>query len=159
MTRFFGDAVFEGSEVSDSDYNRLADQRTWEAGRISDTHTEEASAITSAERWADDTVARLEAEIRNTRDEEARAIASAERWARDTIARIKDTAAGEIGRILSGVRIETVYEVVGEPTACAICSAKIGTIGTMEMLEELDCIPPFHENCRCSLEEVGYYVL
>lgn len=42
---------------------------------------------------------------------------------------------------------------------CEFCRAKYGTTGTHEELEKLFCIPPFHDNCRCWLEEVGYVVM
>lgn len=42
---------------------------------------------------------------------------------------------------------------------CEYCRAKYGTTGTHKELEKLDCIPPFHDDCRCWLEEVGYVVM
>jgi hypothetical protein len=42
---------------------------------------------------------------------------------------------------------------------CEFCRAKYGTTGTREELEKLTCIPPFHDDCRCWLEEVGYVVM
>ena len=129
MTRYFGSAVFEGAEVSDEDYHRLAEQRTDEA-------------------W----------KIRDTRDEEINKIRAVERWAEETITQIREMAQANIDAILKGVTVEPVYEVRGERTACEICAGKIGTIGTMKMLEEKDCVPPFHKNCRCWLEEIGYCV-
>ena len=68
-------------------------------------------------------------------------------------------ATGDITSIYNGIEIVAVYEVRGEKTACEICKAKIGTIGTMEYLQEGDYVPPFHENCKCWLEEIGYCVL
>ncbi len=130
MTRFYGDAVFEGTEVSDEDYHRLAEQRTEEALAIEDARNEEASRI-----------------------------AAVERWAVETITRISETVQAEIDTILSAVEIVPVYEVRGEKTACEICDPKIGGIGTIEMLEARDCIPPFHDNCKCWLEEIGYCIL
>lgn len=130
MTRFYGSAVFEGSEVSDGDYSRLTEQRA-----------EEAS------------------EIDGTRDEEAERIAAVKRWAEEEIARIHDETQAEIERILGGVVIKLVYELQGVPGACPLCETKIGEVGTMGMLEAKDCVPPFHDNCRCELVEVGYAVL
>lgn len=42
---------------------------------------------------------------------------------------------------------------------CEFCRAKYGTTGTLAELEKLFCIPPFHDDCRCWLEEVGYVVM
>ena len=42
---------------------------------------------------------------------------------------------------------------------CEFCRAKYGTTGTHDELEKLKCIPPFHDDCRCWLEEVGYVVM
>ena len=42
---------------------------------------------------------------------------------------------------------------------CEYCRAKYGTTGTQDELDKLDCIPPFHDDCRCWLEEVGYVVM
>jgi ribosomal protein L29 len=42
---------------------------------------------------------------------------------------------------------------------CEFCRAKYGTTGTRDELEKLECIPPFHDDCRCWLEEVGYVVM
>ena len=42
---------------------------------------------------------------------------------------------------------------------CEFCRAKYGTTGTRNELEKLACIPPFHDDCRCWLEEVGYVVM
>lgn len=42
---------------------------------------------------------------------------------------------------------------------CEFCRAKYGTTGTRDELEKLKCIPPFHDDCRCWLEEVGYVVM
>jgi hypothetical protein len=42
---------------------------------------------------------------------------------------------------------------------CEFCRAKYGTTGTRDELEKLACIPPFHDDCRCWLEEVGYVVM
>lgn len=42
---------------------------------------------------------------------------------------------------------------------CDFCRAKYGTTGTRDELEKLSCIPPFHDDCRCWLEEVGYVVM
>lgn len=42
---------------------------------------------------------------------------------------------------------------------CEFCRAKYGVTGTRDELEKLECIPPFHDDCRCWLEEVGYVVM
>ena len=42
---------------------------------------------------------------------------------------------------------------------CEYCRAKYGTTGTYDELVKLDCVPPFHDDCRCWLEEVGYVVM
>ena len=42
---------------------------------------------------------------------------------------------------------------------CDFCRAKYGTTGTHDELVKLKCIPPFHDDCRCWLEEVGYVVM
>jgi hypothetical protein len=42
---------------------------------------------------------------------------------------------------------------------CDFCRAKYGTTGTRAELEKLKSIPPFHDDCRCWLEEVGYVVM
>lgn len=42
---------------------------------------------------------------------------------------------------------------------CEFCRAKYGTTGTRDELEKLACIPPFHDDCRCWLEKVGYVVM
>lgn len=42
---------------------------------------------------------------------------------------------------------------------CEFCRAKYGTTGTRNELEKLESIPPFHDDCRCWLEEVGYVVM
>jgi hypothetical protein len=42
---------------------------------------------------------------------------------------------------------------------CEFCRAKYGTTGTREELEKIHCIPPFHDDCRCWLEAVGYVVM
>jgi len=42
---------------------------------------------------------------------------------------------------------------------CEYCRAKYGTTGTYDELDKLDCVPPFHDDCRCWLEEVGYVVM
>ncbi|MEA1957614.1 MAG: hypothetical protein U9N01_04585 [Euryarchaeota archaeon] len=42
---------------------------------------------------------------------------------------------------------------------CEYCRAKYGTIGTMAQLEKISCIPPFHDDCRCWLEKVGYVIM
>ena len=130
MTRYYGDAVFEGAEVSDADYARLGEQRMREALEIGDTRAEEASRIVAVEIWA-----------------------------RERITEIREMAQAEIDEIIGGRIIEPVYQVKGERTACELCNTKTGEIGTLEMLEARDCVPPFHENCKCWLEEIGYCVL
>lgn len=42
---------------------------------------------------------------------------------------------------------------------CEFCRAKYGTTGTHAQLEKIKCIPPFHDDCRCWLEKVGYTVM
>jgi len=130
MTRYFGDAVFEGAEVSDKDYDRLQEQRAEESGEIGITQAVEAHKIAGVEHWAE-----------------------------EEITRIREMAQAEIDAILGAKIVETVYELQGEKDACEICTAKIGEIGTMAMLEERDCVPPFHKQCRCNLEVAGYAVL
>lgn len=72
---------------------------------------------------------------------------------------VREDAQAEIEAIVGGRRIENVYELRGERDACELCETKIGEIGTMEMLEAKDCVPPFHGNCRCYLVEIGYCVM
>ncbi len=97
MARYFGNAVFEGAEVSDKDYWRLIG--------------------------------------------------------------VREDAQAEIEAVIGGRRIENVYEVRGERDACELCETKIGEIGTIDMLTEKDCVPPFHDNCRCELYPIGYCVM
>lgn len=97
MTRYFGNAVFEGEEVSDRDYEKLME--------------------------------------------------------------IREDAQAELDVIIGGRVIESVWQVKGEPGSCELCDEKIGEIGTIEMLEEKDCVPPFHKDCRCVLVEIGYCIL
>lgn len=42
---------------------------------------------------------------------------------------------------------------------CEFCRAKYGTTGTLAQLENSHCVPPFHDDCRCWLEIVGYVVM
>ena len=42
---------------------------------------------------------------------------------------------------------------------CEYCRAKYGTTGTHDELVKLDSVPPFHDDCRCWLEEIGYVVM
>jgi len=97
-------------------------------------------------------VQRIEDEVRN-------AIYDIESWGKRREVEIHAEATADIDSILASRRIETVYKVLGESTACNYCLAKIGTIGTMEMLKAQDCIPPFHAHCKCYLFEVGYCLL
>jgi len=71
----------------------------------------------------------------------------------------REIAQMQIDGILSGVVRTSVYEVRGAKDACELCNEKIGEIGTMEMLTEKDCVPPFHRDCRCELFEVGYCIV
>lgn len=218
MSRFFGNAVFEGMEVSDEDYARLTQlrsdemtairniederrnriaslhkwaeegimrikaeeerhiaeiikdvndwiERTHESARVAIAHIrdEEAKEVATAERWGDDQIHKTRAAastaIADVKDEEAHEIAATEKWAEDEIAAVHRVTQERIDGIVATRIIEPVYEVQGESTACEYCRAKIGTIGTMEMLAAQDCVPPFHENCKCWLEEIGYCIL
>ena len=218
MTRFFGNAVFEGVEVSDEDYARLVQlrsdettaissiedekryrieslrnwaaegimrikaeeerhvaeiikdvndwiERTHESARLSIAHIKdgEAKEVATAERWGDDQIhetrAAASTAIADVKDEEAREIAATEKWAEDEIATAHRVTQERIDGVIGSRVIEPVYEVQGESTACEYCRAKIGTIGTMAMLEAQDCVPPFHDSCKCWLSEVGYCIL
>jgi len=72
---------------------------------------------------------------------------------------LREMAQAEIDRVLGGVMRTSVYEVRGAKDPCELCLEKIGEIGAMDMLEEKDCVPPFHRDCRCYLEEIGYCIL
>jgi len=103
----------------------------------------------------DDAEARIndiEVEVRNE-------IYRIKSWGERRIDQIRAGARADIDSIFTSRQIEPVYEVQGESTACDYCRAKIGEIGTMEMLEAKDCVPPFHSSCKCWLAEIGYCVL
>lgn len=189
MTRLFGTAVFEGVEVSDEDYSELQHIRTIESNRIDahkiefemqiaflnnewiPEETEEANTKTSSRiREQEEIIAQCYANINTIYEEHNEAIAEIYRLAQieydirlarkeTDIAWSRQTASDEIESVYGQIIIEPVYEVQGESTACEYCRAKIGTIGTMEMLTAQDCVPPFHEHCKCWLAEIGYCVL
>ena len=152
MTRFYGNAVFEGSEVSDEDYEQLEEQRRYEESEIARAIEWAINRILELERWAEEAIAEQERWRDNS-------IAEQERWRDDSITWIRENTQATVDSIIGAVRIESVYEVCGEATACKLCKTKIGEIGTMDMLAAKDCVPPFHANCKCWLEEIGYCVL
>jgi len=127
--RFYGSEIFEGAEVDAADYERLM-------------------ALREEEEWR-------KTEIKE--DAEARRL-EIDRWENEEIEETERKTNEEIEAVLDARQFIAVYEVKGERGRCALCDAKIGTIGTMDELEEKDCVPPFHQNCRCFLEEVGYCV-
>lgn len=189
MTRYYGDAVFEGAEVSDEDYATLLAIRQaessairshefefklqmdmlnneWIPGEKEEANTKTLSRIIEQE----EIIAQCYANINTIHKEHDEAIAEIYRLAqiehdirldlmKSSIALSRRVATDDIASIYNGRIIELVYEVRGESTACELCRAKIGTIGTMAMLEAQDCIPPFHDNCRCILFEIGYCIL
>lgn len=130
MTRYYGSAVFEQHEVADSDYNALTRIRI-----------EEANSIVA------------------TKNEFERQYKQLVKWKEDQIDSIHAHALSEINYILSAVYTLPVYMLRCAKGPCEYCRAKYGTIGTYAELERLDCIPPFHEDCRCWLEQVGYVVM
>lgn len=70
-----------------------------------------------------------------------------------------DDAAKRITAILAARYNLPVYMLRCAIGPCDFCREKYGTTGTLEELRKLKCIPPFHEDCRCWLEEVGYVVM
>lgn len=68
-------------------------------------------------------------------------------------------ATREIDNILSRRYNLLVFMLRCAKGPCDFCRAKYGTIGTESQLEKIKCIPPFHDDCRCWLEEVGYVVM
>lgn len=188
MTRFFGDATFEGAEVSDEDYASLLAIREAESSAIRSheyefklqidmlnnewipEETAEANEKTSGRiKEQEEIIAQCYVNIDTIHKEHDEAIAEIYRLAQveydirfelmeGSIALSRRVATDDMNSIYNGRVFEPVYEVQGESTACEICRAKIGTIGTMAMLEAQDCVPPFHDNCKCWLEEIGYCV-
>ena len=189
MTRFYGSAVFEGKEVSDVDYSELQDIRETESSAIRShefefklqidmlnnewipEEQEEANAKTSSRiAEQEEIIARCYTNIDMIYQEHNEAIEEIHRLAQieyeirfdlmnHSIALSRRVATDDLNLIYNGRIFEPVYEVQGEKTACELCNSKIGEIGTMDMLEARDCVPPFHDNCKCWLEEIGYCVL
>ena len=68
-------------------------------------------------------------------------------------------ATDKIAAVLARRYYLPVYMLRCAKGPCEFCRAKYGTTGTYEQLQKLGCIPPFHDDCRCWLEEIGYVVM
>lgn len=68
-------------------------------------------------------------------------------------------ATNDIAAVLARRYYLPVFMVRCAKDPCEYCRAKYGTTGTYDQLDMVDCIPPFHNDCRCWLEEVGYTVM
>jgi hypothetical protein len=68
-------------------------------------------------------------------------------------------ATSRIAAVIARRYIVPVFMMRCAKGPCEFCRAKYGTTGTRDKLEKLKCIPPFHDDCRCWLEEVGYVVM
>ena len=53
-----------------------------------------------------------------------------------------------------GTKDEVILVLRCARNPCDFCAAKYGTTGTYAQLEAMECIPPFHDDCRCWLEVV-----
>lgn len=68
-------------------------------------------------------------------------------------------ATAQIDAVHSRLYKEPVYMLRNAIGPCDFCRALYGTTGTRAQLEKLKCIPPFHDDCRCWIEQVGYTIM
>jgi len=68
-------------------------------------------------------------------------------------------ATAQIEVVLSRLYKEPVYMLRNAKGPCEFCRAKYGTTGIRAQLEKIQCIPPFHDDCRCWIEQIGYTIM
>ena len=236
MKRFYGSAIFEGVEVTDSALTQLQNIRNVEARRVEYYQTEFKMQIDELESWRTDEISSINSKaarqtkeqyaqldycykeisrIKNQLSNDIQAALNAQAdndeiarleaevahliynleeniyWAHRRIHQIKidahyailavedayrieynirltrmekdiawshSDATAKIESIFSRLYKEPVFMLRNAKGPCEFCRAKYGTTGTRAQLEKIHCIPPFHDDCRCWIEEVGYVI-
>ncbi|AJP62069.1 hypothetical protein [ANMV-1 virus] len=162
MKRYYGSAVFEGKEVTDRDFDKLTKLRVYEADQIASTFHEFLNkerhiirSITQEVESVQREGSSLGSTIRQYRSDQEHNL----NWLADELDSVQQEVASGISRTIAASYTLPVYMLRCAKGACELCRAKYGTIGTYRELMRQDCIPPFHDSCRCWLEEIGYVVM